>query len=78
MLYYCPMFTEWLLAQRESSGDTGLAGKLAWAEMNNGMVARKDHPLFFWKEHFEHRGKPELFRVFLIAYLEYKQSSPEA
>lgn len=72
------MFTEWLLAQRESSGDTGLAGKLAWAEMNNGMVARKDHPLFFWKEHFEHRGKPELFRVFLIAYLEYKQSSPEA
>lgn len=78
MLYYCPMFTEWLLAQRETSGDTGLAGKLAWAEMNNGMVARKDHPLFFWKEHFEHRGKPELFRVFLIAYLEYKQSSPEA
>ena len=78
MLYYCPMFTEWLLAQRETSGDTGLAGKLAWAEMNNGMVARKDHPLFFWKEHFEHRGKPELFRVFLVAYLEYKQSSPEA
>ena len=78
MPYYCPMFTEWLLAQRETSGDTGLAGKLAWAEMNNGMVARKDHPLFFWKAHFEHRGKPELFRVFLIAYLEYKQSSPEA
>jgi len=41
------MFTEWLLAQRESSGDVGLAGRLAWAEMNNGMVARKDHPLFF-------------------------------
>jgi len=78
MLYYCPMFTEWLLAQRESSGDVGLAGRLAWAEMNNGMVARKDHPLFFWKEHFEHRGKPDLFRVFLIAYLEYKQSSPKA
>jgi hypothetical protein len=78
MLYYCPMFTEWLLAQRETSGEVGLAGKLAWAEMNNGMVARKDHPLFFWKEHFEHRGKPDLFRVFLIAYLEYKQSSPKA
>jgi hypothetical protein len=78
MPYYCPMFTEWLLAQRESSGEVGLAGRLAWAEMNNGMVARKDHPLFFWKEHFEHRGKPDLFRVFLIAYLEYKQSSPEA
>ena len=72
------MFTEWLLAQRESSGDVGLAGRLAWAEMNNGMVARKDHPLFFWKEHFEHRGKPYLFRVFLIAYLEYKESSPKA
>jgi hypothetical protein len=78
MPYYCSMFTQWLLAQRESSGDTGLAGKLAWEEMNNGMVARKDHPLFFWKEHFEHRGKPELFRVFLVAYLEYKQSSPKA
>lgn len=78
MLYYCPMFTEWLLAQRETSGEVGLAGKLAWAEMNNGMVARKDHPLFFWKEHFEHRGKPDLFRVFLVAYLEYKETSPKA
>ncbi len=78
MLYYCPMFTEWLLAQREASGEVGLAGRLAWAEMNNGMVARKDHPLFFWKEHFEHRGKPDLFRVFLVAYLEYKETSPKA
>jgi hypothetical protein len=46
--------------------------------MNNGMVARKDHPLFFWKEHFEHRGKPHLFRLFLIAYLEFKETSPKA
>ncbi len=72
------MFTQWLLAQREMSGEVGLAGKLAWAEINNGMVARKDHPLFFWKEHFEHRGRPDLFRVFLVAYLEYKETSPKA
>ncbi len=78
MPYYCPMFTQWLLAQREMSGEVGLAGKLAWAEINNGMVARKDHPLFFWKEHFEHRGRPDLFRVFLVAYLEYKETSPKA
>jgi hypothetical protein len=43
------MFTQWLLAQREMSGEVGLAGKLAWAEINNGMVARKDHPLFSGK-----------------------------
>jgi hypothetical protein len=60
------------------SGEVGLAGKLAWAEINNGMVARKDHPLFFWKEHFEHRGRPDLFRLFLVAYLEFKETSSKA
>jgi hypothetical protein len=42
------------------------------------MVSRKDHPLFFWKDHFEHRGKPELFKVFVIAYLVFKESSSKA
>jgi hypothetical protein len=72
------MFTEWLLQQEGRKDNVGMAAKLCWAEMNNGMVPRKELGLFFWQGHWQHRGKPDYFRFFVEAYLEYKADSTKA
>lgn len=69
------MFTDWLLKQVNTPGPAGRAAKLAWNEINNGMISRADHGLMKWREHlFKRAGArgDELFKDFLLAYMDYK------
>jgi hypothetical protein len=70
------VFTQWLLTQQDMPGATGRAARLAWAEMNNGVVSREEKGLFWWREHFNRRLGPEkgdvVFKDFIEAYFEFK------
>ena len=69
------MFTQWLLTQQDAPGATGRAARLAWAEMNNGVVSREEKGLFWWREHFHHRlgvvKGDAVFKDFVEAYFEF-------
>ena len=70
------MFTDWLLRNTDSGGATGKAAKLAWNEINNGIVPKGEYGLLYWRKHLQRRlgaeRGDEVFKDFILAYMDFK------